>query len=160
MQRGLEGRRIAVFAGADGDRLKQALENAGALVVLLSDGRERTDAEWHAGRYAAVVLGSGRDDDLTPKIVQLVREFLLSGKPVVSTGDGLELLRHAGGSAEDALVANSRADIATESVRMLTDALEDSQVDEMSDMSFPASDPPATTPASIGAKHTNDSEAR
>lgn len=165
MQRGLEGRRIAVFAGGEGEELRTALEGAGALVELLSDGRARSDAEWHGGRYAAIVVGSGRDDQLHSRIVQLVREFLLSGKPVATIGEGLALLEEAGGAREDALVFQEdlRASRATAVVARLAERLEDNQVDAMSDMSFPASDPPAVTPASIGpggAGNSRDSDAR
>ena len=157
MQRGLEGRRIAVFAGAEGEELKTQLEGAGALVELLSDGRSRSEAEWHGGRYAAIVVGSGRDDGLRPRIVQLIREFLLSGKPVVVAGDGLTLLEHAGGANDDALVLSGGArGQGSALVTLLAERLEDNQVDAMSDMSFPASDPPANTPASIGPRHSSD----
>ena len=158
MQRGLEGRRIAVFAGAEGEELRTQLEGAGALVELLSDGRPRSEAEWHGGRYAAIVVGSGRDDGLRPRIVQLIREFLLSGKPVVVAGDGLTLLEHAGGAGDDALVLSggARGQEGSALVTLLAERLEDNQVDAMSDMSFPASDPPANTPASIGLRHPSD----
>jgi hypothetical protein len=164
MQRGLEGRRIAVFAGGEGEELKEALERAGALVGLLSDGHSRSDAEWHGGRYAAIVVGSGRDDQLQSRVVQLVREFLLSGKPVVTIGDGLALLEEAGGAREDAIVLSDDLRTAASAVvSRLAERFEDNQVDAMSDMSFPASDPPAITPASIGprgAGDSRDSEAR
>ena len=161
MQRGLEGRRIALFAGADGEGLRNALEGAGALVEILSDGRSRPGPEWHSGRYAAVVLGSGRDDDLQQRIKQLLRESLLSQKPIVVIGEGLGLLEHAGGSREDALVVSPTSrDTGADVVRALADRLDDRHVDEMSEMSFPASDPPATTPQSIGSKGSRESEAR
>lgn len=162
MQRGLDGRRIAVFAGAEGDSLKRALEGAGALVEVLSDGQSRSENEWHGGRYAAIVIGGGRDDDLEPQVVQLVREFLLSGKPVVVLGDGLALLEQAGGTDEDALIVPERAGDGSDAavVRLLSDRFDDSQLDEMSDQSFPASDPPATTPGSIGPTRGLDTEAR
>lgn len=162
MQRGLDGRRIAVFAGAEGESLKSALERAGALVEILSDGRSRSDEEWHGGRYAAVVVGSGRDDGLESRILQLVREFLLSGKPVVVTGDGLALFEQAGGAREDALIVTGPAggEGGAAVVRKLAERFDDNQVDEMSDQSFPASDPPATTPGSIGPTRSPDSEAR
>jgi NAD(P)H-hydrate repair Nnr-like enzyme with NAD(P)H-hydrate dehydratase domain len=162
MQRGLDGRRIAVFAGGEGETLKTALESAGALVEVLSDGQSRTDADWHGGRYAAIVIGSGRDDELEPRIVQLVREFLLSGKPVVVAGEGLALLERAGGAREDAIVisGNVGGEGRSDVVRLLAERFEDSQVDEMSDLSFPASDPPASTPGAIGPTRGADSEAR
>lgn len=158
MPRELEGRRIAVFAGAEGDRLRASLEDAGALVELLSDGQSRSEAEWHGGRYAALVVGSGRDDDLEERVVQLVREFLLSGKPVAVTGDGLQLLERSGGAREDALVipGDARAESGRALVSVLEQRLEEDRVDEMSDMSFPASDPPSTTPQSIGPKAPRD----
>lgn len=38
-------------------------------------------------------------------------------------------------------------------VHEFSDLLEEHQLDEMSDMSFPASDPPATSPAAIGPRN-------
>lgn len=162
MQRGLDGRRIALFAGAEGEGLRAALERAGALVEVLSDGRSRPDAEWHSGRYAAIVVGSGRDDALLPRMLQLLRESLLSEKPIVVVGEGSHLLEQAGGSREDALAVQSLigGEDGSGVVQALADRLDDRDVDEMSDLSFPASDPPANTPASIGTKRSAGREAR
>ena len=57
---------------------------------------------------------------------------------------------HADGTL---ISATSGADVsafAATVVEELTRALEEQDVDAMSEQSFPASDPPATTPASIG----------
>ena len=162
MQRGLEGRRIALFTGAEGEGLRAALEGAGALVEVLSDGRSYAEAEWHSGRYAAIVVGSGRDDALLPRVLQLLRESLLSEKPIVVIGEGSRLLEQAGGAHEDALAISPPRgrDDGSGVVQALADRFDDRDVDEMSDLSFPASDPPANTPASIGTKRSRDSEAR
>jgi hypothetical protein len=161
MLHGLEGRRIAVFAGEEGGALKSALEGAGAEVELLSDGRSRSDEVWHGGRYAAVAVGSGAGGAQESRIVQLVREFLVSSKPVVVVGNGTALLERAGGTREDALIVSEdvRAD-ARQVVQMLAQRLEEDRVDEMSDLSFPASDPPSISPGSIGPDHSRDSGAR
>lgn len=158
----LEGRRIALFAGAEGEPLKSALAGAGAVVEVLSDGQTHGEAEWHAGRYAAIVVSDGRDDGLEQKVVQLLRESLLTGKPIVLAEGSVPLIQRAGGTADDAvLVLRGGADaaLANAAVRALSDRLEERRVDEMSDLSFPASDPPAINPASIGPRQ-GDSEAR
>ena len=151
MQRGLDGRRIALLAAAPADAIRDALAGAGALVEALPPGSTAEGAAWHAGRYAALVIADGsRGGD--PRAAQLVREFLVAAKPVAALGDGLSLVEEAGGAKDDLVLSNDgdAGAFASQLVAALADRLDDEQVDEMSDMSFPASDPPAVTPASIG----------
>ena len=154
MLRGLEGRRIALaVAGAAADTEQQAssiratLEDAGAQIDGL-DERSTRDEEWHGARYAGLVLiGTGRSDD--PRLTQLVREFLLSEKPIAAAGAAAQLVRAAGGEPRvtggDDLSAR---DFATRVVAEFSHCLEDRDLDEVSEESFPASDPPAVTPVS------------
>jgi putative intracellular protease/amidase len=171
-----------VSAGATGGRILKALEQAGADVTRLESARQ--DDSWHGAAYAALVLVGGRDgsDATDERLVQLVREFLLSGKPLVAYGEAVRIVVEAGGAAgrsvaanddlkdaidqagatcvpaeihvdESLITARASADLgefADRLVRELATRLEESAVDEMSDLSFPASDPPAVTPASVG----------
>lgn len=188
MQRGLDGRRIAVAVlsrdVAEAARtVTTALERASAQVDVLQPGGGDDEA-WHGGRYAALVTlggetGSASED---PRLTQLLREFLVSEKPVAAMGAALGPVVNAGGAAgrtcavdeslkaaletaggkpadepihaDGTLIsATSGADVsafAATVVEELTRALEEQDVDAMSEQSFPASDPPATTPASIG----------
>ena len=183
MQQGLQGRRIAFASGnasdGAGGEIATALEGAGAQVDrLTSSGGEES---WHGARYAAlVVLGADQNPD--PKLVQLVREFLVADKPLVAVGEAVRTVFAAGGvegrrvvapnalraeieragatcldadvySDEALITARDGVDpheLATKLVGILSRNLDDRAVDEMSDMSFPASDPPAVTPASVG----------
>lgn len=155
MQRGLEDRRIALLAAGDRAVVARALEAEGARVADLHGGMPTRDEDWHGGRYAAlVIVDAGENVTIKePRIVQLTREFLVSDKPVCVYGGGVQVLHEAGGVEEDALVVEAEGDLkkfATRVVRALATQLDESQIDEMSDQSFPASDPPATNPASIG----------
>jgi hypothetical protein len=145
MQRGLDGRRVAIIGDADAE-LRRALEGAGAQAEFLTAG-SGPDDQWHGARFSALILGAPSDD---ARVLQLVREFLLSGKPVVAFGDGLALVERAGGTREDVISAVEGPDGAATAVAALADRFDDDQVDEMSDLSFPASDPPAVSPGSIG----------
>jgi putative intracellular protease/amidase len=190
MLRGLQGRRVAIFISADSyvaERREAAvirpLEQAGAHIHLLSSGTQ-TDDDFHAGKYAALVLigdgTSGFSGD--PRLVQLTREFLASDKPVAALGGALTLVLESGGAAgrtvaapgpliapleaagakcidepvhvDDMLItARGSADLesfASVVAHELSNRLEERDLDETSDLSFPASDPPAVTPATIG----------
>jgi hypothetical protein len=186
MTRGLEGRRIALAAldeDAATGTVAKALEQAGARLDLLRLG-EGTDTDWHSGKYAGLVLTGGAADrpvDADPRLVQLVREFLASEKPVAALGNALRVLLHAGGVAgrtvaatgrlkaivgaaggkpgaeplvvDGSLVTATGSDVdafASRVVQEFSRCLEEHEVDEMSEQSFPASDPPSTTPVSIG----------
>lgn len=151
MQRGLDGRRLALFDGS-GMRARDvvpALERAGARVQVLKDSD--ADEQWHGGQYAAlVVVGeAGPDFHGDRRLVQLVREFLVSDKPVAVLDVPVDAIQ-----ADDTLLAlRSHGDARTfadQVVREFSNRLEERDVDEMSELSFPASDPPATTPGSIG----------
>ena len=195
MQRGLEGRRIALVDGSEGggtqplaEAVRRALEGAGAVVQGLSAAG--SDQDWHGGKYAALVLvGPGGSGPSAPRVVQLVREFLVSDKPLAAIGDAVRTVFEAGGvqgrivsanadlraaleqagatsvdedlHVDDALVTardDARADeLASRLVRAFSERLEEGAVDEMSDLSFPASDPPAGAPRTVGRPRRDDS---
>jgi putative intracellular protease/amidase len=173
MQRGLEGRRIAMYADAQSsDRVGvvvKALEQAGARVHELRNSSD--DEEWHGAKYAALIaVGTARDEfSKPPRLQQLIREFLVSEKPIAAYGAAVSAIVEAGGAegrtlagqgtseaihADGPLVtAQGAADLASFSgrvVREFAEQLEEREMDTMVDQSFPASDPPSTSPASIG----------
>ena len=151
MQKGLEGRRIAVFA-ADSDaaaEIRKELTAAGAIVSdLPASGGD--DTLWHGGLYAGLVLVGG-DDAREPddRLRQLVREFMVSEKPVAAFAVDVEAFQ----LDESLLAAQGWEDprgFAQEVVAEFSELLEEHAVDEMSDLSFPASDPPAVSPGIPG----------
>jgi putative intracellular protease/amidase len=157
MQRGLQDRRIALFAAGDRGAVARALEARGARVAELNGGLPTRDEDWHGARYAGLVIvdAGANETAKDPRIVQLTREFLVGDKPVCVFGGGIQVLHEAGGTEEDALVAQADGNVeefATRLSKALATQLEESQIDDMSDQSFPASDPPSTTPASIGPR--------
>jgi putative intracellular protease/amidase len=152
MLRGLEGRRIALYARGDDRSIRSRLEDAGAQVVDLSAGAP-AEEDWHSGKYAALVIGSCVEGDaVQPRALQLLREFLVADKPVAVVGEGVRALEEAGALQTDAVLADAAGsgDFAERLVRAFSDRLDEAQVDDMSEQSFPASDPPSVTPTSAG----------
>lgn len=190
MQHGLEGRRIALYVGSlsngGGAGIQQALEAAGARVHVLADDAQPDD--FRGGVYAGLVAVSGARENADSRVVQLVREFMASDKPVAVFGDGVNLLLQAGGAAgrkiacddshraelegagatadaspvlvDEALITAQEsadpAEFGRTVVREFSERLDDRAVDEMSDLSFPASDPPAVSPSSLGTSGSPD----
>lgn len=190
MQRGLGGRRVALFIGPDDGSAEphsspviRALEEAGARIHVLKLGKGHDD-DWHGARYAALVIvddGSGAFSGDT-RLVQLAREFLVSDKPLAAFGAGLWALLKAGGAAGRSMAAHGLLRVALDgagatcvdgpihvdealiTARIDADAdefakrvarefskqLEEREVDAMSELTFPASDPPAVTPVTSG----------
>lgn len=150
MQRGLEGRRIALVAGG-GDaatEIRKELIASGAEVSELPGGS--SDDRWHSGMYAGLVLvGDAGGFGIRREVRQLVREFLVSEKPVAAYSvDAAEL------ELDESVVAvrgtgDARA-FAREVTSVFARRLEEQAVDEMSEQSFPASDPPAVNPGTAG----------
>ena len=161
MQRGLEGRRIALYGepGADTAEVRKELIAAGAEISELP-GEGGSDDRWHSGMYAALVLvgraGPGAEAD--DKIQQLIREFMVSEKPVAAFDPDVEALQ----LDESLLAVRGRDDaraFAREVASVLGERLEEEAVDTMSDLSFPASDPPSVSPGTAGPGAT-DQDAR
>ena len=152
MLRGLQGRRIALFARGDDGELRRSLEGAGADVHDLSRA-DVAEEDWHSGKYAALVIGTCEDAGIVhPKALQLLKEFLVADKLVAVFGQGLRALEQAGAVRSDAVLAEPQggAEFVQRLLRAFADRLDEAQVDEMSDESFPASDPPAVSPSSAG----------
>ena len=150
MRRGLEGRRIALAAGegADAAVIRRELIAAGAEISELADSTP--DEEWHGGRYAGLVLAGRSGAGTRDRLAQLVREFLVSEKPVAAMGADLAALQ----LDESLLALGDRGDDAQAFARRVAttfaERLEEHDVDEMSELSFPASDPPAMNPGTAG----------
>jgi putative intracellular protease/amidase len=201
VQRGLEGRRIAVAVLPDDDSVERRaavvahrLEQAGSRIHLLIPG-DGANEDWQGAKYAAVVIvGDGNPSVASDRrLVQLVREFLASEKPVAAFGGGVRVILEAKGAAGRTVAAHGPLRSAVEAaggtgapdsvhvdgclitaqggaaveefasrvVREFSSLLEERELDEMSELSFPASDPPATSPGSIGhVAPDRDSDAR
>ena len=190
MLHGLDGRRILVAVLRDdrstqekAEALRSALERAEAEVEVRK-ADSGADDEWRGGIYAGLVTVGGDDEGANPhpRLVQLVREFLASEKPVAAIGGAVAAIVQAGGAAGRTLAAGRKLKDAVESaggrwvdapvhsdgclisarpdtdaaafaidvVREFAGALDEREVDTMSEQSFPASDPPSTTPGSVG----------
>jgi hypothetical protein len=160
MLRGLEGRRIAVAGDRGADEAAAALEKRGARAERLTAAT--SSENWHGGKYAALVItGAIADQGEAARAVQLLREFLVSDKPVAILGEGRQLLDQAGGVPEDAVLLDRDSEPRAFAERLageLAARLDEREIDEMSDQSFPASDPPSTTPSSLGGPPGDDRE--
>ena len=189
MQRGLEGRRIALIVPVERgtDRgleqfVRTALERAGAVVDVREAGSN--EEQLPAGAYAGLVAVAGEPGQpvTDARVVQLMREFLASEKPVAAARAALSWVIAAGGAAGRSLAADegqkaaveaaggrragtpihtdgslvsasseaSEEEFASQVVRDFSRLLDERDVDAMSEQSFPASDPPATSPSSVG----------
>ena len=153
MRRGLEGRRIALFAepGSDAAEIRKELIASGAEISELPGDSEGSDDRWHSGMYAALVVvgDASADTELQPQIAQLMRECLVSEKPVAIFKANAEALQ-----LDESLVAVKGGDdaraFAREVASVFAERQDETAVDEMSDMSFPASDPPSISPGTAG----------
>jgi hypothetical protein len=151
MQHGLEGRRIALFAepGSDTAEIRKELIAAGAEINDLPGGG--SEDRWHSGMYAGlVVVGDAEEKtELHPELAQMIREFLVSEKPVATFHTNAEALQ-----LDESLLAVKGADdargFAREVASVFANRLDERAVDEMSDLSFPASDPPSVSPGTAG----------
>jgi hypothetical protein len=158
VQPGLRGRRIALFArdASAQPTVRAALERAGAEVQVLTP--ELGEEAWHSGMYAGLVCLGAPDRGERVRLVQLAREMVLAEKPVAlfdASADDLEL---DGGGVT--LQGSGDADeFARRVVAGFADRLEEAAVDEMSDLSFPASDPPSVSPGIAGRAY-RDGERR
>ena len=189
MRRGLEGRRIALIVAGEGatsrglgQLVRAALERGGAEVDVREAGSN--EEQLQGGTYAGLVAIAGEPDQARAdaRVVQLMREFLASEKPVAVGRAALSWVIAAGGAAGRSLAADAehkgaveaaggkltgtpihtdgclvsaRSDASEEAfasqvLRDFSRLLDERDVDAMSEQSFPASDPPATSPASIG----------
>ena len=175
MQAGLQGKKVALVATDDASQVsawRRALEQAGAVVEVL--GRNGTMISPALDYEALVAIGASGEGpadraraQFPREIVQLVKEMAVSEKPVVALGSAVTLLAgaHASGDplTNDVRLwtgTGSNAD-ATRVVTALGGAVSQAAVDQMSDQSFPASDPPSTSPASVGRPATRlESDAR
>jgi putative intracellular protease/amidase len=180
MQTGMHGRRVALVGGAEVAAVRQALIDAGAEVEELSaeadDSRWHSAA--YAALVVTGSL-EGTESDRALQLVreflvadkpvaahgQAVKLLLasggLAGRTVAMDDDFASLVTASGATTsqdaiyvdESVVTAKGSADLAEFAQRVIKqfgERLEERQVDEMSDMSFPASDPPAVSPASIG----------
>lgn len=135
MERGLEGRRVAILADDDVDASelsepRRALEAAGATVRVVTpragtvrvQGGEAVRADCtlddcHASDFEALLLPGGagaRALARDPKAVQVVREFMIADKPVGAICEGAALLLAADAVAGRtvATMADLRSEVA------------------------------------------------
>ncbi|MEX2179401.1 MAG: DJ-1/PfpI family protein [Gemmatimonadaceae bacterium] len=180
MRRPLEGRRIAVFGPESEERTVAAtLERAGAIVQPLrsADAGERWHGGMYA---ALVVVGDGGGGDPRLRqlvreflvvdkpiavhgnaVSVLLQAGGLAGRKIAAQGEFRGVVEAAGATCvsdpihvDDALITASAGSAVGTFAERVVEAfgrrMEEHDVDEMSDMSFPASDPPSVSPSTAG----------
>ncbi|MEX2153037.1 MAG: DJ-1/PfpI family protein [Gemmatimonadaceae bacterium] len=142
-------------------------------LVIVGDGAPGHVADARLVQLAREFLASEKPVAVFGGGVSVVLEAGgAAGRKVAAQGPLKSAVERAGGTVVDsamtadgslitALGSTAVEEFATRVVREFSNQLEEREVDEMSEASFPASDPPATTPSSLGPVSTDpDSGAR
>ena len=143
-----------------------------ALVVLGGDAPDATIEDQHLTQLAREFLVSEKPVAAMGQAVSVVIKAGGAGGRTLASDPALKPAVEAAGakSVDDPIhsdgcliSAQAAADIqafAQQVVREFTRQLEERDMDAMSEQSFPASDPPATTPASIGPIASDEDASR
>jgi putative intracellular protease/amidase len=164
------GARIHVLSGAD--RTDDEFRGGQyAALVLIGDGSSGFSADPRLVQLTREALASDKPVAALDGALSMIMESGgAAGRTLAAHGPLTASLEAVGAKCVDEPVhvddllisAQGNADVETFAavvVRELSNKLEERDVDEMSDLSFPASDPPAVTPSTIGGA-TPDLDAR